>query len=187
MEWIPIKKYIYRRKRKYDLRLVLCFQDFPKFLGNPLLTHRKQKNQPDLGKKNHPIISRGTDFRAQRKKTIFHYSRSPPPTWAVHIPVFLYSISNSQMIKDYIKKIPTFIAFFKLLLGHVKVKIKLISWCFLDAPPPAHWFTPPFLGKGKVLRWYLSGPSLMCMWFVVPDFSNFKCFGRRKTHDFWLI
>ena len=58
---------------------------------------------------------------------------------------------------------------------------------FLDAPPPTHRFTPPFLGKGKVLRWYLSGPSLMCMWFVVPNFSNFKCFGRRKRHDFRLI
>ena len=166
MEWIPIKKYIYRRKRKYDLRLVLCFRDFPKFLGNPLLTHRKQKNQPDLGKKNHPIISRGTDFRAQRKKTIFHYSRSPPPTWAVHIPVFLYSISNSQMIKDYIKKIPTFIAFFKLLLGHVKVKIKLISWCFLVIfwmrPHPPIDSHPHFLAKER----YWGGTYLGQVWCV---------------------
>ena len=73
--------------------------------------------------------------------------------WAVHIPVFLYSISNSQMIKDYIKKIPTFIAFFKLLLGHVKVKIMLISWCFLVIfwmrPHPPIDSHPHFLAKKR--------------------------------------
>ena len=37
----------------------------------------------------------------------------------------------SKIVQDYIKTIPTFIAFLKLLLGHVKVKIMLISWYFL--------------------------------------------------------
>ena len=31
------------------------------------------------------------------------------------------------------KKIPTFIAFFKLLLGHVKVELILILWYFFGA------------------------------------------------------
>ena len=36
----------------------------------------------------------------------------------------------SQIVKDYIKKIPIFPAFFKLLLGHVKVELMLILWYF---------------------------------------------------------
>ena len=35
------------------------------------------------------------------------------------------------MVKDYAKKIPTFIAFFKLLLAQVKVEIMLILKYFL--------------------------------------------------------
>ena len=97
----------------------------------------------------------------------------------------------SQIVQDYIKTIPTFLAFLKLLLGHVKVKIMLISWyflvVFLDAPPPAHWFTPSFLRKRKVLRWYISGPSLTCMWLVIPEFSNFKCYQRKRKYDLRLI
>ena len=58
-------------------------------------------------------------------------------------------------------------AFSKLLLSHVKVKILLFLWHvffgFLHAPPPSHQLTPSFLGKGKVLRWYISGASLMRM------------------------
>ena len=47
------------------------------------------------------------------------------------------------MVQDDSKKNPTFIAFFKLLLGHVKAEIMLISWNFFmafcihpAAPPP---------------------------------------------------
>ena len=43
---------------------------------------------------------------------------------------------QSEMIKDYIKKIPTFIAFFKLLLGHVKVEIMLMLVGASRSPPP---------------------------------------------------
>ena len=47
----------------------------------------------------------------------------------------------SQIIWDYIKKIPTFLAFSKLLLGHVKVKLMLIFWyfgvvCWMRPHPP---------------------------------------------------
>ena len=67
------------------------------------------------------------------------------------------------MVKDYIKKIPTFIAFFKLLLGHVKVEIMLkfmvFFGSFLDAPTQS--LTSSFFDMKKVLRWYISQPSLI--------------------------
>ena len=44
----------------------------------------------------------------------------------------------SEIVQDYIKKIPTFIAFFKLLLGHAKVNFIAFFGGFLDASPPVH-------------------------------------------------
>ena len=84
----------------------------------------------------------------------------------------------SEIVQDYIKKIPTFIAFFKLLLGHAKVTFIAFFGGFLDASPPVHWLTPSVLGKWKVLGWYISGPSFIYVWFVVPKFSNVKRFSN---------
>ena len=67
---------------------------------------------------------------------------------------------------DYINEILTFIAFCKVLLTDVKFKILLFSWHFLVFPcichsSLSHLFTPSFLGKPKVLRWYIYGPSFI--------------------------
>ena len=70
------------------------------------------------------------------------FSRSPPPTWPAHTP----SLSHSMAIKVKqftitLKKSRPLIAFFKLLLGHVKVEIVVILWHFLVfcmRPPHTH-------------------------------------------------
>ena len=93
------------------------------------------------------------------------------------------------MVKDYIKKIPTFIAFFKLLLGHVKVEIMLkfmvFFGSFLDAPTQS--LTSSFFDKKKVLRWYISQPSLIYVWFAIWQFSSFKCFHSSRKFEFELL
>ena len=58
---------------------------------------------------------------------------------------------QSQVVDDDIKKIPTFIAFFKLFLGDVKLEILLFSWNFLVVfwmyPSPAQSLTGSFFWK----------------------------------------
>ena len=94
----------------------------------------------------------------------------------------------SQTVRDYVKKIPTFIAFCKVLLSDVKIEILLFSWQFLvfrcTCHSPAHLFTPSFFGKQKVLRWYISGPSFIYFWLAVTKFSKFKCFYSSRKLDF---
>ena len=94
----------------------------------------------------------------------------------------------SQTVKDYVKKIPTFIAFCKVLLSDVKIEILLFSWQFLvfrcTCHSPAHLFTPSFFGKQKVLRWCISGPSFIYFWLAVTKFSKFKCFYSSRKLDF---
>ena len=79
-----------------------------------------------------------------------------PSVWRVEPSSTLNSID-----KDYIKKIPTFIAFCKLLLGDVEVEILLIlcrfSVAFWTRLPPNHSFTPSCFGICKVFRRYISG------------------------------
>ena len=92
----------------------------------------------------------------------------------------------------YIKKIPMFIAFCKVLLNDVKLKTLLLSWhflvfrCMCYSLPTPHLFTPSFLGKAKVLRWYISGPSFICFWLAVPKVSKFKSFQNSRKLDFRL-
>ena len=68
----------------------------------------------------------------------------PPIVWRVEP-----SSTLNSMVKDYIKKVPTFIAFCKLLLGDVEVEILLILCRFLVVfwmrLPHTHSFTPSFL------------------------------------------
>ena len=82
---------------------------------------------------------------------------------------------------DYINEILTFIAFCKVLLTDVKFKILLFSWHFLVFPcichsSLSHLFTPSFLGKPKVLRWYIYGPSFIYFCLAVPKVSNARVF-----------
>ena len=91
----------------------------------------------------------------------------------------------------YINEILTFIAFCKVLLSDVKFKILLFSWHFLVFlcmchSPPSHLFTPSFLGKPKVLRWYISGPSFIYFCLAVPKVSKFKSFQNSRKLDFRL-
>ena len=81
----------------------------------------------------------------------------------------------------YINEILTFIAFCKVLLSDVKFKILLFSCHFLVFlcmchSSPSHLFTPSFLGKPKVLRWYISGPSFIYFCLAVPKVSNSRVF-----------
>ena len=66
----------------------------------------------------------------------------------------------------------------------------LISWHFLMVfwlrDPTTQFLTPSFWVTWKVLRWYISGPSFMCVWFIVPEFSNFKWFRRSRKYNFRL-
>ena len=81
----------------------------------------------------------------------------------------------------YINEILDFIAFCKVLLSDVKFKI-LLFWCHflvflcMCHSPPSHLFTPSFLGKPKVLRWYISGPSFIYFCLAVPKVSNSRVF-----------
>ena len=59
--------------------------------------------------------------------------------------------------------------------------------CFLDAPPTSPFIDTHIFGIWKVLRWYISGPSFIYVWLVVPKFSNFKCFHSNKKFDFTLF
>ena len=66
----------------------------------------------------------------------------------------------------------------------------LISWHFLMVfwlrDPTTQFLTPSFWVTWKVLRWYISGPSFMCAWFIVPEFSNLKWFRRSRKYNFRL-
>ena len=72
----------------------------------------------------------------------------------------LFSQYEIQSVKGLINKMPTLIAFSKVLLGDVKVEILLISYHFLlfDCMRPSltHSLTPSFFGKQKLLRCYIS-------------------------------
>ena len=84
-------------------------------------------------KKNRAHTSKGNDLRVNPKKSLFCYitaSREGPLTWGVHLLSAPPHQQHSQIVKDYIKKIPTFIAFLKLFLGDVKVEIMLILCYF---------------------------------------------------------
>ena len=47
-------------------------------------------------------------------------------------------------------------------------------------------FNTLILGYMKGVEWYISGPSFMCVWFIVPEFSNFKWFRRSRKYNFRL-
>ena len=94
------------------------------------------------------------------------------------------------MVKDDSKKNPSFIAFFKLLLGRVKAEIMLISWHFFMAfcihPPlpfpSAHSLPPSFWCKWEVFRWYISRPSFIYMGYVILEFWYLICsFSSKKV------
>ena len=53
-------------------------------------------------------------------------------------------------------------------------------------PPRLHLFTPSFLGKWKVLKWYISGPCFIYFWLAVPKFSKFKGFRSSRKLNFRL-
>ena len=111
----------------------------------------------------------------------------PAPYVAGIHPSPIYSIrAKAKLLR--ITKIPTLIAFYKVLLGYVKVEILLISWHFLVflciRPWPAHWLTFLFFSKRKVLRWYISEPSLIYVWFADRKFSKFKYF--HSSHKIYL-
>ena len=107
------------------------------------------------------------------------------PVWRVEPSSTLKSI-----VKDYIKKILTFIAFCKLLWGDVKVEIFLILYRFLVIfwirLPPTHSFTPSFFGTWKVFRRYISGRRFIYVSFVAPKFLNFKWFCSSRKYHFRL-
>ena len=82
-------------------------------------------------------------------------------------------------------------AFCKLLLGDVNVEILLISLHFLVIfwmrLPSTHSFIPSFFGIWKLFRRYISGSSFIYVSFVVPEFSNFKCFRSSRKYHFRLL
>ena len=92
--------------------------------------------------------------------------------------------SKAKWFRMTVKKTPTYIAFFKLLLGRVKATFMLILWHFLIVfwmpGPPANPLPPSFLWIWKVLRWYISGPSFISMRHVILEFWYFKCYLRSQ-------
>ena len=112
-----------------------------------------------------------------------HGGLSPPPP--------LFPQNQSQIIKDNSKIIPTLIAFLKMFLGNVKVKILLISWHFLVVfcirLPPAHSLTPSLLCKWTVLRWCICGPSFIYMWHKNLEFWYFKSSISSRKYHFRLL
>ena len=119
-------------------------------------------------------------------------SRMPPPTWRIKPPPPpLFPQNQSQIIKDNSKIIPTLIAFLKMFLGNVKVKILLISWHFLVVfcirLPPAHSLTPSLLCKWTVLRWCICGPSFIYMWHKNLEFWYFKSSISSRKYHFRLL
>ena len=90
-------------------------------------------------------------------------------------------------------KNPSFIAFSKLFLFHVKVEILLNSWHFfmaflytLHSPlkplPPSLNCHPHFYCQWKVLRWHISGPSFIYKGHVFLEFWYLKCsFSSKKV------
>ena len=60
----------------------------------------------------------------------------------------------------------------------------LFFWMCL---PSTHSFTPSKFGIWKVFRRYISRPSFIYVSFVVPEFSNLKCFRTSRKYLFWLL
>ena len=101
------------------------------------------------------------------------------PSWGAHNPPLLYFLTLKSSCWHDIKKIPTFIAFFKLFLGDLKWRFCYFHgpfwWFFGYTHHLANHWQPHFFGK-KVLRWYISHVSFTYIWLIVTDFSIGKCF-----------
>ena len=77
----------------------------------------------------------------------------------------------------YIKEIPTFIAFCKVLLNDVKFKTLLLSWhflvfrCMCYSPPTPHLFTPSFRQTKVVQVVYIWAKFYL---FLISSSQGFK-------------
>ena len=98
------------------------------------------------------------------------------PAWGVK-PLF-FRIPNIFAVNKLLKtgKIRSVIAFYKLFLSHIKVKILINSWHFLMvfSDVLSLWLTPSVFNKWKALRWFkfsnvfvpLETVTLSCFWVV---------------------
>ena len=67
----------------------LIFSALSQTLGNFILGLSEAEKLAGSGGKNHPIISSGTDFRGETKKTLFHYIYNIY-TYTIYIYIYIY-------------------------------------------------------------------------------------------------
>ena len=116
------------------------------------------------------------------------------PAWGVK-PLFS-RIPNIFAVNKLLKtgKIRSLIAFYKLFLSHIKVKILINSWHFLIifSDVLSLWLTPSVFNKWKALRWFkfsnvfvpLETVTLSCFWVVFGQ-NSLKFVNFSWTFDQW--